>query len=130
MLRRFLLGLLVAGIAGSAHAGPLQGQWSGQVHQADGQRYPVTLTLGDHSASVDYPSFSCGGRLVPLGRWSRSAIYREHILRGAETPAGGDGCVDGGLVRVRLQGERLVWQWTSPDGNPSLNGRAVLTRRR
>lgn len=115
--------------SGPASAQPLSGHWVGTVRQGDGQTYPVVMRIGAQGGTIAYPRLNCGGRLIPIRRWSRSAIFRERITYGRESPATGEGCVDRGLLRVWVRGGEMIWEWRAPSGETDLAARATLRRR-
>ena len=78
---------------------------------------------------MHYPSLDCGGTLTFERTDDQVHSYRERIEYGRDI------CLDGGLVRVELQGASVRWEWTGsgvsatallspncPDGAPKIGG--------
>ncbi|TPM38291.1 hypothetical protein [Mesorhizobium sp. B2-3-4] len=102
------------------------GTWTGNGHQSPqgdaGADWSITMTIGDGSASIDYPSLGCGGSLSQTSRDDMSAEFHESITYGQ------DKCIDGGDITVRFYKGNLSWTWVGQaDGQP-YNAIAVLTR--
>lgn len=120
--------LTMAGLPQAARADPaMEGHWQGAVRQGDGQHYNVSLTLDGAAGRIDYLQQHCGGRLVQLQQSEGFAAYREQITYGGVRPDG-SGCVNGGTVRLRRQGDVLIWTWRSHSNDPSLSASAILRR--
>ncbi len=87
----------------------LTGKWHGTVAQDK----PVVHTFlvmmelqGASGGTIDYPTFTCGGSLEFRGFEGSTLSYTEHITYGK------DNCVDGGTLKVTLQGNSLGWDWS------------------
>jgi hypothetical protein len=91
---------------GAAPAAGGAGQvWRGDIGEPSGwkQQYTATVTLqGDGNATVEYPDFPCGGTLRATGP---AMIFREHITWG-------QGCANGGTLRLVQQGDTLLYRWS------------------
>ncbi|MEO5758748.1 MAG: hypothetical protein ABIQ51_18010 [Mesorhizobium sp.] len=109
------------------NAQSLTGTWIGKGHQspagAGGADWAIAMTINDGSASIDYPSLSCGGSLSQTSRDDTSAEYHESITYGQ------DKCIDGGTVTVRFFKGNLSWTWVGKADGQSYNAVAVLTRK-
>ena len=104
----------------------MTGTWVGSGHQSPagdaGADWSIAMTIGDGSASIDYPSLGCGGSLSQTARDATSAEFHESITYGQ------DKCIDGGDITVRFFKGNLSWTWVGQaDGQP-YNAVAVLTR--
>ena len=59
------------------------GTWVGSGHQSPagdaGADWSIAMTIGDGSASIDYPSLGCGGSLSQTSRDETSAEFHESI---------------------------------------------------
>lgn len=98
-----------------AGAGPfakVAGAWEGTGLQDHGGTWKIVMVL-QHSAAagqvigkIDYPSLSCGGKL--LHKASPPGQYRfEEVLT-----YGKGNCIDGGTIQVWPVGDRkLRWYW-------------------
>jgi hypothetical protein len=105
----------------------LIGAWRGTATQSDGSSYRMLLRVNPTGGAVRYPSFRCGGRLVPIGREGPSIVYRETLTYGASTN-GQTGCADGGRVVLSLVDGALSWVWSDAPGFPNLVARSTLQR--
>jgi caspase domain-containing protein len=106
----------------------LAGAWRGDMIQPDSHKgsYPMILTItelgdGGYRGAVDYPSLGCSGWLTIVERTGVLYRFRERIERG------GEACVNGGLVEMRLTGHGSIQiDWYFPEG--SLGATSVLRR--
>lgn len=86
------------------------GGWSGTVSQSGSGSYEVAMTMDSAGGgSIEYPSLACGGSLSGGGSGGVYQ-YRESITYGGVTPEGG-GCINGGSIRMVLQGDAIFWEW-------------------
>jgi hypothetical protein len=104
----------------------LAGVWRGTGHQTPagsaGADWSIVMTIQDQGGLIEYPSLSCGGQLSQVSRDDTSAQYRETIT------FGGNVCINGGLITVRLVNGSLAWTWQGAAGGKNYNAIAVLTR--
>ena len=127
-----LLVALLAGCAGSEPAGPptVWGVWEGEGAQwNDGDRshepdvrWPLEIAVtpaasGEPTATIDYPSFPCGGTLEYVGPSREPDALPGDMVFLERITYGGDACVSGGTVLLRPDARGLVYAWaidTSP----------------
>lgn len=105
----------------------LVGAWRGTATQSDGSTYRVLLRVNATGGASRYPTFSCGGRLVPTGREGSAVIYREDLTYGA-TVDNRQGCANGGTIALSLSGDTLNWVWRDHPDFPGLSAQASLQR--
>jgi hypothetical protein len=110
----------------NAPAASLNGTWVGSGHQSPagdaGADWSIAMTIGDASASIDYPSLGCGGSLSQTSRDDASAEFHENITYGQ------DKCINGGDITVRFFKGNLSWTWVGRANGQPYNAIAVLTR--
>jgi hypothetical protein len=108
------------------NAPSLIGTWTGSGHQspagATGADWAISMTIGEGSASIDYPSLGCGGTLTETSNDGTSAEYRESITYGRDV------CIDGGMITVRFFRDKLSWTWVGQAQGQQYNAIAVLSR--
>ncbi|HEY6630095.1 MAG TPA: hypothetical protein VIZ90_01455 [Rhizobiaceae bacterium] len=104
----------------------LAGTWTGQGHQSPagltGAEWPISMTIGEGTASIDYPSLGCGGSLTEISNDGTSAKYRERITYGQDV------CIDGGAITVTFFQDSLSWTWVGQSQGQQYNAVAVLRR--
>lgn len=92
----------------------MEGNWRGSGHQtpagARGSDYPVSITISGAGGKIDYPSLQCGGSLVRISGDATAGEYRERLTYG------GNKCVDGGNVILRLFRGKLSYTWSGQPG--------------
>ncbi|MCC7540425.1 MAG: hypothetical protein IT379_29685 [Deltaproteobacteria bacterium] len=115
-----------AGSEASVGAAALAGRWCGDVVQQGYPPYPMVMELaaaqspGAVCGTSEYASLGCAGTLTCVQPEGGLARFRENLT------AGRDRCVEGGVFTVRLEGDRLHWDYRRPDG--ALDATATLTR--
>jgi hypothetical protein len=109
-----------------ANALSLVGTWTGKGHQSpageSGSDWSISMTIGEGSASIDYPSLGCGGTLTEISNDGTTAEYRESITYGRDL------CSDGGTITVRFFRDGLSWTWVGQSQGQQYNAIAVLDR--
>lgn len=96
------------------------GTWKGKAQQEDiGVSWSIKLSINELSASIEYPSLSCGGVLHPIDIGKSSQLqFRENILYGI------DQCVNYGSIVLSLINENeLEYSWYYPSGKFGAKGR-------
>lgn len=111
--------LLAQGVSGTWHGTALDVYENG-----DTQTYRVILVIQDNGTGrTDYPTLGCEGVLSPHRQTGEFVEFRERIVRG------GDTCLDGGIIAVRLIGRQLIFSWTGENTSiPGTTAVAVLRR--
>lgn len=120
--------LWIAALPAPALAQGVTGTWHGTAldvyENGDTQTYRVILVINDNgSGRTDYPTLDCEGVLSPLRQTGEYVEFRERIVRGGET------CLDGGTISVRVTGRQLIFTWTGENtAVPGTTAVAVLRR--
>ena len=142
-LAPFLFVLVLAGCSRTPtdpEADTLYGEWEGDGRQwDDGDRdrepdgtWPVridvgTAVTGELTATIEYPSFPCSGRLEYLGPSMEpdarpgDAVFREVITRGADV------CYSGGTVLLRAERGFLLYAWATDEAPAVASARLTRT---
>ena len=132
-----------AGCAGAPPEAPtLVGTWEGEAGQWDDgdrarepdSRWPVAITLvqsasGEPNATIDYPSFPCGGRLRYVGPSTEVDARPGDVVFQEEITYGEDICFSGGTVLLRLEESSLVFAWAIDSAPTVAAGRLQRSRR-
>jgi len=82
------------------------GVWHGVGVQIDAIDWPMELTLGETTPTVDYPSLECGGEWQLLKSSGTELLAIEKITYGL------DQCLDGGVLRLqKYNDDMLIYHW-------------------
>jgi len=79
------MGWLLMFISGAAYAGltdSLSGVWEGNGRQNSGSEWSIKITAKNGNYSIEYPSLSCGGKLLLISENSCGATFREELEYG------------------------------------------------
>jgi hypothetical protein len=77
---------------------------------------PIRMTFSPSGSTVDYPTLSCTGGLVPDGFSGSERIYRERITSGSCDR-------DGRWAVTVLAGGAVQAEWTFPSGDYTVSAR-------
>jgi hypothetical protein len=114
------MGWLLTFISGAAHAGltdSLSGVWEGYGWQNNGTEWSIKITAENGNYSIEYPSLSCGGKLLLLSENSGSATFREELEYGLSS------CINLGKVELyRMEANLLKYIWYYPNDSVGAYG--------
>lgn len=82
----------------------LSGNWNGTVNQPGYGNFTASMSLKEENGTIDYPSINCGGTLKLISKEGDAYQFVEHITYGG-------GCVDGGIISMRVHGDTMNWLW-------------------
>jgi hypothetical protein len=121
-----------SGFAAAADEPAFVGTWVGEATDIQGDRvtkYPVIVTLGRTSGTIEYPSLKCGGRLTGIGQSTPYVFFIETITHGGYDAArNAEGCIPGAIT-VRTTDGKLGWGWVGVYDGRAISATAVLSRK-
>ncbi|CAN5242904.1 hypothetical protein BH09MYX1_BH09MYX1_43450 [soil metagenome] len=113
---------------GTADTELLVGKWAGQGVQTGGKRWEITLDIaaadGALTVRVTYPALGCGGEWRLAASGSQEWSGEETIGYGTTI------CTPHGLVKLRLAGESLEFDWRESNAGQTLTAKGSLRRTR